>query len=863
MAMFHFRLKSDKKPNGTKISAVKHVEYINREGSFSHDEHWQEKNKFFGDCITTAQIPNALDGLETFLYKTDDFGSIKNSERGIEVTENASTTTLSIALMLAAETMNHQPLIINGSPDFHKAVLQTALLANLPITFADRLLQKEFERLKERKANDDKKFVANGGTIVTKRPNPKPSIAATHAKSIEDATKNGLCLPTLSQLSMVCAESKGTDMLLSDDESGELDELAKDFYKHVRWDFSSEQARLAKWTADKILENIEERMEQHSAQSHVEYINREKAFEKRGGCIFHAHRVPKWAKNDPKKFFQAADKYEGKGNRRYMEIEFALPNELKTIEQYRQIIDAFIAKHLSNHYYAYAIHNKIGVMSDGQNHPHVHIMFSERMIERMIDDVEQKKERAACNFFKYPARRKKDGSEPSFEERRKHGAPKNRNWADKSFLTVLRADFAQIQNEVLEQNGFSIRVDHRTLQAQKEEAEKNGDTFLARLFSRVPEEYVGVISCKEDDDPKIERLKEFRSLRKQHFDLVMKMDAIAKEKEELETKDAVQISTTNAKNLTDSQEFKSQKFLSEYQQELKAKMFTAIAEVNKWKRVIISYHDAEEQAKLEYMTKSERELWQRYFETLAQKKQLEGFLQTLKKPKENQKEALKAYNDLVAGVNSKIFSLLSAARLMRKSVAEIEKKLESPECKKNIQLVTHQILQANLYAKKMLRRESDNLARAVDALQNEIFVQTINDEQKNIYRTREVYDIIRRQYFGLKKEYERTLDQKFDLQKRIITPQRALAMAKNIFVHGDFKKLRDDLRRFKKDEQRLAQKLLTFNQRENIFLSRDWTADNRSAFLQEKYFLIKQKTLLELEKKPSRTTETFSATQTN
>jgi len=34
MAMYHFRLKSDKKPNGTKISAVKHVEYINREGLF-------------------------------------------------------------------------------------------------------------------------------------------------------------------------------------------------------------------------------------------------------------------------------------------------------------------------------------------------------------------------------------------------------------------------------------------------------------------------------------------------------------------------------------------------------------------------------------------------------------------------------------------------------------------------------------------------------------------------------------------------------------------------------------------------------------------------------------------------------------
>ena len=77
-------------------------------------------------------------------------------------------------------------------------------------------------------------------------------------------------------------------------------------------------------------------------------------------------------------------------------------------------------------------------------------------------------------------------------------------------------------------------------------------------------------------------------MRKQHFDLVMKMDDIAKEKEELETKDAVQISTTKAKNLTDSRNF-----LSQYQQELKNKMFTAVAEVNKWKRVIISFHDAQ------------------------------------------------------------------------------------------------------------------------------------------------------------------------------------------------------------------------------------------------------------------------------
>ncbi len=205
------------------------------------------------------------------------------------------------------------------------------------------------------------------------------------------------------------------------------------------------------------------------------------------------------------------------------------------IEQYRQIIDAFIEKHLKDHYFAYAIHEKIGALSEVQRHPHVHIMFS----ERMIDDVEKIKERSAKNFFSYPARKKKDGSEPTFDEKFNHGAPKNRRWTEKSFLDILRADCAQIQNEVLEQNGFSIRVDHRSLLAQKIDAEQRGDKFLAKLFDRVPEKYVEDIFGKEDDDPKLERLKKFRELRQQHFDLILKMDSLTKESEELDIKDDV------------------------------------------------------------------------------------------------------------------------------------------------------------------------------------------------------------------------------------------------------------------------------------------------------------------------------------
>ena len=606
MAMYHFRIKSDKKPNGTKISAVQHLEYINRKGKFSTPEQWQEKNIFVGNYITSDKSEKAFGGKDFLLYKTDDYGSIRNTTRGIEVTENASEETIAIALVLAAQTMDNQPLVLQGSDGFKKEALKTAVLKDLPITFDDISFQREFIHYKSSDYPDRKKFA-----IVT---------------------------------------------------------------------------------AQKILEH-EEKQKHMNAQEHFQYINREEAYSSRGACIFHSHHLPKWAKNDPKKFFQAADRYEGVGHRRYVEIEFALPNELKSVEPYKQIIDAFIAKHLSEHYYAYAIHDKRGMLS-GQHHPHVHIMFS----ERLIDDVEKKKERSAKAFFLYPARKKKDGSEPSFDEKWKRGAPKDRKWCNRQYVCQMREDFAQIQNEVLSQNGVSIRVDHRTLEAQKEEAERNGDSSLARLFSRAPEKYIGVISCQDYEEPKLERLQIFRGLRKRHFDLVMALDALTKETEELEVKDDVQFVSTKAKSLMDSKEYSALKIFSQQQEELRSKMLNAVALVNKWKRAIISKPDAEQQAKFEYMTKSERQIWQQFFELLGRKNQLEEFLKNHSKPKETEKDELNAYNDLVVGVKAKISALEKSLAPMRKAVEDIRRRLELPDCRNNILLVTHQILQANAHA---------------------------------------------------------------------------------------------------------------------------------------------------------------------
>ena len=125
-----------------------------------------------------------------------------------------------------------------------------------------------------------------------------------------------------------------------------------------------------------------------SAKVHADYILRE-GEEKQTDCVYKNCQLPSWADGSAQKFFKAAEKYEDKGNRRYKEIEMSLPNEL-TLEQNMEIVNAFIAKHLSNHYYIFAIHEKAGAIS-GERHPHVHIMFS----ERLIDEVERQEERPA------------------------------------------------------------------------------------------------------------------------------------------------------------------------------------------------------------------------------------------------------------------------------------------------------------------------------------------------------------------------------------------------------------------------------------------------------------------------------------
>ena len=123
--------------------------------------------------------------------------------------------------------------------------------------------------------------------------------------------------------------------------------------------------------------------------------------------------------------------------------------------------------------------------------------------------VEKIRERPAYKYFRRAARPLKGEQVASFERRRQHGAPKDKKWHDKNYLYKIREDFARIQNDVLKKNGYSIRVDHRTLKAQQIEAEKNGDEFLAKLYKCAPESHIGIIAAHKEGT-KANEVKKYR-----------------------------------------------------------------------------------------------------------------------------------------------------------------------------------------------------------------------------------------------------------------------------------------------------------------------------------------------------------------
>lgn len=147
--------------------------------------------------------------------------------------------------------------------------------------------------------------------------------------------------------------------------------------------------------------------------------------------------LPTWAK-DAVHFFQMADRHERANGTVARTYEMALPRELSPDQRLELAMD-LVETFFEQYPHAWAVHNPID--DHGGEHPHLHVMLSER---REIDGWQR-------------------GPQVYFA-RAPHGVRKETVWHGLSRLYGLREGVATLTNAALERAGVPVAVSHRSLE---------------------------------------------------------------------------------------------------------------------------------------------------------------------------------------------------------------------------------------------------------------------------------------------------------------------------------------------------------------------------------------------------------------
>lgn len=522
------------------------------------------------------------------------------------------------------------------------------------------------------------------------------------------------------------------------------------------------------------------------AAKHTDYINRESNYEKKGGCVYKACHLPSWAKNSPQTFFAAADRCEAPTRVRYREIEFALPNEL-SLAQNKEIVREFINCHLKDFYYAYAIHEKPAAIENSERNIHVHIMFS----ERKLDDIEKTQERRPEIFFK-----KANPKNPFLG-----GAKKDSRWNGSyraRHLHQVRLDCARIQNKILKKYGHGVTVDSRTLKLQWDEAKAKGDLNLAALLDRPPEEHLGPAAA-DPNHPKVILLKKYRAFKLQQQKLIEAADAlqqtIQQDQTELSLSQSLKDSSEALKNV-------QAVTASGKLEKLKKEIATAAKDLADAKNNVIYYYEARALARYELLTPQERALEREAAAIKADILQLEN----MKKPFSSSN-----HKDSFAAAESEILSAQIEQNNQRlKSLAldlqAINRKFTEKEMKSKLTKMTRNILAKNQPNEKKALEFSRRLDELVKEMQALISTQLKKQDEVSktpAYTAKEMKGILNPLLSRLQAELQNIQRDSDFLVKNLISYGRAYEMAKNVYVKGGYKLLREQKRELEKEARQI------------------------------------------------------------
>ena len=209
-----------------------------------------------------------------------------------------------------------------------------------------------------------------------------------------------------------------------------------------------------------------------SASAKYDYLGREGRYAKDAEELEYKEsgNLPKWAEDDPGKYWQAADEHERTNGRLFQQVEVALPVELD--ERQRRDLAGSFAERLTREErlpYTLAIHRG----GEAGENPHAHLVISERANDGI--------ERSAEQWFK-----RANGKQPE-----RGGAKKSRTMMDKHWIAETREVWGREANRALERAGQEDRVDHRSLAAQRDESLARGDLERAAELSREPSVHRG------------------------------------------------------------------------------------------------------------------------------------------------------------------------------------------------------------------------------------------------------------------------------------------------------------------------------------------------------------------------------------
>jgi hypothetical protein len=173
------------------------------------------------------------------------------------------------------------------------------------------------------------------------------------------------------------------------------------------------------------------------AAAHAQYIARDGQYQQRGGLeLVESGNMPEFARENPHSFWEAADAHERKNGRAYTELQIALPRELAPEQRHELARET--ARELMGERFAYTLAVHTPLAKDNIEQPHMHLMFSERVVDSNTQSLPEDQ------FFK------------------RNGAKKDPEWNSRDKPMEVREKWVEMMNAAMERHGHEQRLDARS-----------------------------------------------------------------------------------------------------------------------------------------------------------------------------------------------------------------------------------------------------------------------------------------------------------------------------------------------------------------------------------------------------------------